>query len=139
MSDPHDDTDLRRAFRELRNETLGPDRVPDFQAMMERARREGDTPVLELVPPSPLRRGRARRALWRTGWASSELLERVATLPAALAVTNAALFEQLLDTTLHGIQLIAHVEDHFDAGQVHSEISSQRQDGLQAIQRLLVV
>ena len=77
----HDEDRLRDEFRQLRSETERQGRVPDFGAMMARAKADAaQQPELELVvgraEDGP--RERRRRALVMGGWASAALAAAIA-------------------------------------------------------------
>ena len=77
MSTTHDDDDLRSAYRSLEEETRS-NRVPDFQAMMAKAREEAGAPDLGVVQGGAARRPRGRRAVWAAGWATTALAAALA-------------------------------------------------------------
>jgi hypothetical protein len=82
VTDLREDDRLRERFQRLRAETEEPGRVPDFQAMLARARREA-APRLSLEGTDGDRRRdvswSARRRLVRAGmWASAALAATVA-------------------------------------------------------------
>src|SRR3954470_22221029 len=44
-----------------------------------------------------------------------------------------------VDLALHALHLLAHVEDHLDAGEVDPQVAGEGEDDLEAVDRLLVV
>jgi len=82
VTDLREDDRLRERFQRLRAETEEPGRVPDFQAMLARARKDAaDRPALQVTDGDRRRdhRRTARRRLVRVGaWASAALAATVA-------------------------------------------------------------
>jgi len=82
VTDLREDDRLRERFLRLRAETEEPGRVPDFQAMLDRARKDAaDRPALQVTDGNRRRdpRWSARRRLVRAGaWASAALAATIA-------------------------------------------------------------
>ena len=74
MSQERENDALRDAYQRLRSETEGSARVPDFGAMMARAKEEAARPSMAVVAG----RGRPRRALVVGGWATVALAAAIA-------------------------------------------------------------
>src|SRR5690606_21189937 len=47
--------------------------------------------------------------------------------------------ERVIDFLTHAVELLAHVENHLDAGKVDPKLAGQKQDRLEPLDRLLVV
>ena len=100
MNNPRDDDLLRERFRTLRADVRrSSDRIPDFRAMLERAKSDAEPPSLELEQGGASGRvsGRRRGLLWTGGWASA----LAAAALAGLLLTSGgedqdAQFEQLV-------------------------------------------
>jgi hypothetical protein len=72
---------LRDEFQRLRSETEGAGRVPDFGAMMERAKAEAARPPMSVIAGGRAAEGpvvRPRRALVIGGWATAALAATIA-------------------------------------------------------------
>lgn len=86
MTKRRDDSEIEDRFSRLRAETEGSERVPDFQAMMDRARRDAEhMPALTVVEGEARRPAAAsppgrRRFLWIGGGASAALAAAVTGL-----------------------------------------------------------
>lgn len=85
MTRQHADDALRERFQELRGEAARPGQVPDFEAMLARARSgEAELPPLVVVDGAAASAGRSRLSygrLARAGaWASAALAATVAGL-----------------------------------------------------------
>jgi len=84
VSKRRDDGDIEGRFHALRAETEGSGRVPDFQAMMERARQDAERAttlqVMDGGAPAKGTRLPRRRVLWIGGGASAALAAALAGL-----------------------------------------------------------
>ena len=82
MTQTHDDDRLREEFHRLRVETEGSQRVPDFRAMLEKARADAEEfPDLQVVSGSQSTSEARRRRIVRIGgWATGAVAAALAGL-----------------------------------------------------------